>query len=122
MQQDAALNDLYLATEGWRWRRRDGWGYRPDSSAGYHKTRQSDIKGSEARACGSGRRSRSTADAPKAIPTAAAAVKSAELEVDDIDEETLEGDESLPEDTSDLVGGDDDDVSDVIENVETNRD
>ena len=51
MQQDAALNDLYLATEGWRWRRRDGWGYRPDSSAGYHKTRQSDIKGTEARAC-----------------------------------------------------------------------
>ena len=69
-----------------------------------------------------GRRSRSTADAPKAIPTAAAAVKSAELEVDDIDEETLEGDESLPEDTSDLVGGDDEDVSDVIENVETSRD
>tara|TARA_B100000676_G_scaffold294621_1_gene332762 strand:- start:703 stop:1050 length:348 start_codon:yes stop_codon:yes gene_type:complete len=68
-----------------------------------------------------GRRSRSTADAPKAIPTAAAAVKSTELEVDDINEDTLEDDESLPEDTSDLVG-DNDDVSDVIENVETDHD
>ena len=68
-----------------------------------------------------GRRSRSTADAPKAIPTAAAAVKSTELEVDDINEDTLEDDESLPEDTSDLVGGDDDDVSDVIENVGTDH-
>ena len=68
-----------------------------------------------------GRRNRSTANAPKAIPTAAAAVKSAELEVDDLGDETLEGDESLPEDTSDLVG-DNDDVSDVIENVETDRD
>ena len=55
-------------------------------------------------------------------PTAAAAVKSTELEVDDINEDTLEDDESLPEDTSDLVGGDDDDVNDVIENVETGRD
>ncbi len=69
-----------------------------------------------------GRRNRSTAEAPKAIPTAAAAVKSPELEVEDIDDETLEDDESLPEDTCDLVGGDDDDMSDVIENVETDRD
>ena len=69
-----------------------------------------------------GRRNRSTADAPKAIPTAAAVVKSTELEVDDIGEDTLKDDDSLPEDTSDLVGGDDDDVSDVIENVETDRD
>ena len=68
-----------------------------------------------------GRRSRSTAGTPKAIPTAAAAVDSTELEVDDIEEETLKDDESLPEDTSDLVG-DNDDVSDVIENVETDRD
>ena len=67
-----------------------------------------------------GRRSRSTADAPKAIPTVAAAVKSTELEVDDIEEETLEDDESLPEDTSDLVG-DNDDVSGVIEKVETDH-
>ena len=69
-----------------------------------------------------GRRSRITTDAPKAIPTAAAAVRSTEMEVDDIDEETLEDDEPMPEDTSDLVGGDDEDVSDVIENVETDRD
>ena len=69
-----------------------------------------------------GRRGRSTADAPKAIPTAAAAVKSTELEADDIDEETLEDDESLPEDTSDLVGDADDDVSDVIENVGADHD
>ena len=69
-----------------------------------------------------GRRSRSTADAPKAIPTAAAAVKSTELVANDIDEGSLEDDESLPEDTSELVGGDDDDVNDVIENVETGRD
>ena len=69
-----------------------------------------------------GRRSRSTADAPKAIPTAAAAVKSTELEEDDINEDTLEDNESLPEDTSDLVVGDDDDVSDVVETVETDHD
>lgn len=69
-----------------------------------------------------GRRSRSTVEAPKAIPSAAAAVKSTEIEVDDIADESLDDDESLPEDTSDLVGGDDDDVSDVIENVETERD
>ena len=41
--------------------------------------------------------------------------------MDDINEDTLEDDESLPEDTSDLVG-DNDDVSDVIENVETDHD
>ncbi len=75
-----------------------------------------------------GRRSRSTTNTPKAIPTAAAAVKSTELVANDIDEETLEDeesledDESLPEDTSELVGGDDDDMNDVIENVETGRD
>ena len=65
-----------------------------------------------------GRRSRSTADAQKKIPTAAAAIKSTGLQEDDIEEETLKDVESLPEDTSDLVG-DNDDVSDVIENVET---
>ena len=66
-----------------------------------------------------GRRSRATAEAPKAIPAAAAAAavnENSEVEVLD------ETDESIPEDTSDLVGDDDDDVGVVIDTGESKLD
>ena len=66
-----------------------------------------------------GRRSRATAEAPKAIPAAAAAAavnENSEVEVLD------ETDESIPEDTSDLVGDDDDDVGAVIDTGESKLD
>lgn len=62
-----------------------------------------------------GRRSRA-AEAPKAIPAAAAAVVPvSEVEVEGLEDDALDDDddEALPEDTSDLID-DDDDVSDVI--------
>ncbi|PPR60709.1 MAG: hypothetical protein CFH10_01422 [Alphaproteobacteria bacterium MarineAlpha4_Bin2] len=67
------------------------------------------------------RRNRTAPDAPKAIPKAAAAADTDEVDVEGIDDAPIEDDDSVPEDTSDL-GGDDEDVSDVIDNVETARD
>ena len=74
-----------------------------------------------------GRRSRTPVEAPKVVPLpvpAAAAITAevSDIADDDIEVDALDGDdESLPEDTSDLVD-DDDDVSDVIVPVETERD
>jgi uncharacterized protein (TIGR02300 family) len=74
-----------------------------------------------------GRRSRATVEAPKVVPlpvTAAAAVTTevSDITDDDIEVDVLDGDDaSLPEDTSDLVD-DNEDVSDVIVPVETERD
>ena len=74
-----------------------------------------------------GRRGRAAVEAPKVVPLpvpAAAAVteEASDIADDDIEVDTLDGDdESLPEDTSDLVD-DDEDVSDVIVPVETERD
>ncbi len=62
-----------------------------------------------------GRRSRA-AEAPKAIPAAAAIIPTSEDDIDGLDDDVLDDDdddESLPEDTSDL--GDDDDVGVVID-------
>ena len=73
-----------------------------------------------------GRRSRATAEAPKTIPAAAAAAavnENSEVEVEDVEDEVLdETDESIPEDTSDLVGDDDDDVGVVIDTGESKLD
>jgi hypothetical protein len=64
-------------------------------------------------------------EAPKVVPLPAAAAVTAEvLDIadDDIEGDALDDDDvSLPEDTSDLVD-DDEDVSDVIVPVETERD
>lgn len=69
-----------------------------------------------------GRRGRAAAETPKAAPVLAAAAEVVETAEEDIIADPLEDDdESLPEDTSDLVD-DDDDVSDVIVAVETDRD
>jgi hypothetical protein len=73
-----------------------------------------------------GRRSRAAAEAPKVVPlpVAAAAVLAEVPDIadDDIEVDALDGDdESLPEDSSDLVD-DDNEVSDVIVPVETGRD
>lgn len=65
-------------------------------------------------------RRRAAAEAPKAIPAAAAAV---DPDMPDLEDDTLEDDdESLPEDTSDLVGDDDDDVGVVIDTGDSDRD
>ncbi|MEC7538366.1 MAG: TIGR02300 family protein [Pseudomonadota bacterium] len=66
-----------------------------------------------------GRRSRATAEAPKAIPAAAAAAAVNENSGVVVLDET---DESIPEDTSDLVGDDDDDVGAVIDTGESKLD
>jgi uncharacterized protein (TIGR02300 family) len=72
-----------------------------------------------------GRRSRAAAEAPKVVPIPAAAALTAEVSDiadDDIEVDALDDDdEPLPEDTSDLVD-DDEDVSDVVAPVETERD
>jgi len=67
-----------------------------------------------------GRRNRTAPVAPKAIAKAAAAVENDGIDLEDIEDDALEDDESLPEDTSDL-GGDDDDMSEVVDKVETER-
>ena len=69
-----------------------------------------------------GRRSRATAEAPKAIPAAAAAAVNENSEVEVEDEVLDEKDESIPEDTSDLVGDDDGDVGVVIDTGESKLD
>ena len=69
-----------------------------------------------------GRRRRATAEAPKAIPAAAAAAVNENSEVEVEDEVLDETDESIPEDTSDLVGDDDDDVGVVIDTGESKLD
>ena len=73
-----------------------------------------------------GRRSRAAAETPKVVPlpiaSAADVAEVPDIADGDIEIAALDGDdESLPEDTSDLVD-DDDDVSDVIVPVETERD
>ena len=70
------------------------------------------------------RRGRAAATTPKAIPAAAAAAVSenTEVDVDDVEDDVLdETDEAIPEDTSDLVG-DDDDVGVVIDTGESKLD
>ena len=69
----------------------------------------------------SGRRNRSAPEAPKAISKAASAAVTVEVDEEGLEDDTLENDEAVPEDTSDL-GGDDEDMSDGIDNVETERD
>ena len=75
------------------------------------------------------RRGRAAATTPKAIPAvAAAAAVSNNTEVDvedveDVEDDVLdETDEAIPEDTSDLVGDDDDDVGVVIDTGESKLD
>jgi uncharacterized protein (TIGR02300 family) len=74
-----------------------------------------------------GRRSRAAVETPKVVPLPVPAAAAMTEEVsdiadDDIEVDTLDGDdESLPEDTSDLVD-DDEDVSDVIVPVENEGD
>ena len=73
-----------------------------------------------------GRRSRAAAETPKVVPlpiaSAAVVAEVPDIADGDIEVDALDGDdESLPEDTSDLVDNDDD-VSDVIVPVETERD
>ena len=69
------------------------------------------------------RRGRAAATTQKAIPAvAAAAAVSNNTEVDVEDDVLDETDEAIPEDTSDLVGDDDDDVGVVIDTGESKLD
>ena len=65
-----------------------------------------------------GRRNRTTPEAPKTLATAAVETVNDGLDLEVIENNALEDDESLPEDTSDL-GGDHDDMSEVVDNVDT---
>ena len=72
------------------------------------------------------RRGRAAATTPKAIPAVAAAAavgNNTEVDVEDVEDDVLdETDEAIPEDTSDLVGDDDDDVGVVIDTGESKLD
>ena len=67
-----------------------------------------------------GRRSRPNTGAPKAIPIAKTTLDETERDMEEVTENSLDDDETLPHDANELGG--EDDVSNVIDSVETEHD
>ena len=67
-----------------------------------------------------GRRSRQNIDVPKPIPITKTASDETDLNVQELKENSVDDDETLPDDANELGG--EDDVSNVMDSVETERD